>query len=123
MIINIAKDYTDEPGARYYIQGPHPGEEFRNKLLYPKFKECYQRKEKLTVNLDGGFGYGSSFLEESFGGLVRKLKKHNEEYKDVIEFIEIISNDELAWIEKIKGYMKSAIKKDLSDVDMNNNEL
>ena len=34
MIIKIAEDYTETPGARYYKQGPFPGEEFRDKYLY-----------------------------------------------------------------------------------------
>ena len=55
-----------------------------NEILYPKFLEAIDSKKILTVDLDGGYGYGSSFLEESFGGLVRKLKKEkNENYKRV----------------------------------------
>lgn len=59
--------------------------------------------------MDGGYGYGSSFLEETFGGLVRRLKKeNNDNYKRVGEIV-IISNDNKTWIEKIKGYIKEAI--------------
>jgi len=36
--------------------------------LIPALKEY----EKVIVDLDGTSGYGSSFLEEAFGGLVRK---------------------------------------------------
>lgn len=30
-----------------------------------------KKPEKIIVNLDGVLGYGSSFLEEAFGGLIR----------------------------------------------------
>lgn len=111
MIIKVAEDYTDTPGARYYTQGPYPGEEFRDILLYPKYLECFQNNEILTVDLDGGYGYGSSFLEEAFGGLIRRLKEEKKDYKKPIELIKIISNDEISWISKIDKYMKDEINK------------
>ena len=83
-MINVAKEFTETPGARYKTQGAFSGEEFRDDILYPKFIESISNNEKLVVNLDGGYGYGSSFLEEAFGGLVRKLKEEkNIHYKDV----------------------------------------
>ncbi len=109
MEINIVKEYTDKPGARYEHQGPYSGEKFRDTILYPKFMEALEKKETLTVNLDGGYGYGSSFLEETFGGLVRRLKKEkNNNYKEVSKII-IISNDNVMWYEKIKKYIQDAI--------------
>lgn len=110
MEINVVKEYTDKPGARYESQGPNSGEKFRDTILYPKFLEALEKNETLTVNLDGGYGYGSSFLEESFGGLVRRLKKEEKEcYAKVLEII-IISNDNKTWLEKIKTYIEEAIK-------------
>jgi hypothetical protein len=38
-IINIAKDFTETPGARYYADGEFPGEEFRDKFLKNIFNE------------------------------------------------------------------------------------
>lgn len=111
MIIKIATDYTDTPGARYKEQGPFPGEEFRDELLYPKYIECFEKNEELIVDLDGGYGYGSSFLEEAFGGLVRRLKKEDKDYRKPIELIKIISNDEISWVTKIDKYMKDEINK------------
>ena len=109
MIIEVVKDFTDTPGARYKSQGSFSGEEFRDDTLYPKFIESLKENKVLTVNLDGGYGYGSSFLEESFGGLVRRLKKEkNKNYKKVLDIV-IISNDNKVWNEKIKGYIESAI--------------
>lgn len=109
MEINVVKEYTDKPGARYESQGSNSGQKFRDTILYPKFIETIEKNETLIVNLDGGYGYGSSFLEETFGGLVRRLKKeNNDNYKRVCEIV-IISNDNKTWIEKIKGYIKEAI--------------
>ena len=110
VIINVAKDFTETPGARYKTQGAFSGEEFRDNILYPKFIESINNGEKLIVDLDGGYGYGSSFLEEAFGGLVRKLKKEkNRHYKEV-KNIEIISNDNIVWIDKIQTYIDEEIK-------------
>ncbi len=110
MEINIVKEYTDKPGARYESQGSNSGEKFRDTILYPRFLEALEKNESLIVNLDGGYGYGSSFLEESFGGLVRRLKKeNNNNYTKVLEIV-IISNDNKTWLEKIKGYITEAIK-------------
>lgn len=110
MEINVVKEYTDKPGARYESQGSNSGQKFRDTILYPKFLKAIERNETLTVNLDGGYGYGSSFLEETFGGLVRRLKKEkNDNYKKVKEIIIIISNDNKTWIKKIAGYIKEAI--------------
>lgn len=109
MIINVVEDFTDTPGARYKTQGSFSGEEFRDKILYPKFIKALKENEILTVNLDGGYGYGSSFLEETFGGLVRRLRNEkNPNYKKVLDII-IISNDNKTWNEKIKSYIESAI--------------
>ena len=113
MIISVVNDFTDTPGARYKSQGSYSGEEFRNEILYPKFKEALKENKVLTVDLDGGYGYGSSFLEESFGGLVRKLKKEkNPNYKKVLDII-IVSNDNKTWNDKIKLYIESAINSSL----------
>ncbi len=110
MIIDIVKEFTDTPGARYKKQGSYSGEEFRDEILYPKFKEALKSNKVLTVILDGGYGYGSSFLEEVFGGLVRRLKEENSADYNKVKSIRIISNDNISWIEKIQGYIEEAIK-------------
>ena len=66
--INIAKDYTPYPGGRYPEDGSGNGEDFREKHLIPVFNN----QESAIIELDGVVGYPSSFLEEAFGGLVRK---------------------------------------------------
>lgn len=104
--INIAKDYTDKPGGRYISEGPFSGEDFRNRLLLPKFKEALNNNEKLVVILDGGYGYAPSFLEEAFGGLIRETK--NATAKQIIQ---VISEEEPILIEDINKYLSDAIGK------------
>lgn len=69
--ISIAKDFSRAPGIRYRKNGPYSGEEFRETVLVPAFSKAREQGEVLTIILDGVAGYGSSFLEEAFGGLVR----------------------------------------------------
>lgn len=65
--ISIAKQFSPTPAGRYEDDGPFPGQKFRDELLLPALKT----NEQVTVDLDGTAGFGSSFLEEAFGGLVR----------------------------------------------------
>ena len=66
-IINVARDFGTEPAGRFPTDGEYCGEAFREKLLWP----ALSRYERVVVEMDGTEGYGSSFLEEAFGGLVR----------------------------------------------------
>ena len=101
VIIKIAKEFSDAPGGRFKKEGNASGEEFRDSLLEPRYLEALKNNEKLIVDLDGGYGYYISFLEESFGGLARKYSS------DVLSRIEIISRDEPSLEDKIKQYMKN----------------
>lgn len=65
--IHIAKDFSRVPAGRYRDDGPRSGQAFREEYLAPALKE----DNEVVVYLDGVEGYGSSFLEEAFGGLVR----------------------------------------------------
>ena len=68
--IDISKDFSDVPAGRYKMDGPNSGERFRNDFLVPALRTG----EKVEVILDGSEGYGSSFLEEAFGGMVRNTE-------------------------------------------------
>lgn len=70
--IAIAEEFSKYPGPRYRHDGPHSGEEFRTKLLRPALDAVIATGAVVTVVLDGVAGYGSSFLEEAFGGLIRE---------------------------------------------------
>ena len=59
--IKISSDYTKTPGGRFIREGKYSGEDFRKALLKPKFLEAKSKNEVLTVDLDGGYDYATSF--------------------------------------------------------------
>jgi hypothetical protein len=65
-------DYAPSPGGRFVSDGEYSGEWFRDDILAPALREAAANSEILTIVLDGTSGYGSSFLEEAFGGLIRR---------------------------------------------------
>lgn len=65
-------EYTRSPGGRFRADGSYSGEWFREEILEPALADAIEAGGKLEVELDGTSGYGSSFLEECFGGLIRK---------------------------------------------------
>lgn len=103
MEINIVNDFSDAPGGRLIKEGENSGEKFRKEILSPKYKEATEKGEDLIIYFDGSFGYSPSFLDESFGGLVRERKE-----RGILNNIKIISNDDLSVERKIKQYVKDA---------------
>lgn len=101
--INICNDFSDAPGGRYIAEGNYSGEEFRDNILIPKFYEAEKMNEKLEVNFDGCYGFGTSFLEEAFGGLVRKTKKHN-----VLDLLALVATEDDTLIDLVNKYIKEA---------------
>jgi len=65
--IKIATDYSETPLGRYREDGNFNGTRFREEFLRPALLD----DEQVVVDIDGVEGYGSSFLDEAFGGLVR----------------------------------------------------
>jgi len=65
--IIVAEQFSRYPAGRFTKDGPFSGESFRTKHLVPALRGI----ENIVIELDGVRGYGSSFLEEAFGGLVR----------------------------------------------------
>jgi len=66
--INIAKEFSETPLGRFADDSLYNGTTFRESFLRP----ALDANSKVAVVIDGVEGYGSSFLEEAFGGLVRK---------------------------------------------------
>lgn len=99
--ISVAQDFSPSPAGRYPEDGPFPGAVFRDKLLIPALKE----HEKVIVDLDGTSGYGSSFLEEAFGGLVR----NGYTYSALIDKLAIESSRQ-SYASRVWNYIKSAEK-------------
>ena len=88
--IKIAR-FSLSPGPRYIDEGKNSGEMFRKDILYPKFKEAIETNSKIIVDLDGTDGYGTSFLEEAFGGLIRINKLS---YEEIVKCLTILSEEE-----------------------------
>ena len=66
--IKIATDYSDTPLGRYPADGNFNGQRFREEFLVP----ALSIEGGTVVDLDNVEGFGSSFLDEAFGGLVRE---------------------------------------------------
>lgn len=80
-MISIAKDFSRSPAGRFKTDGPYSGEAFRDGFLWPALTE----NEGVEVDLDGALGFGSSFLEEAFGGLVRKYGISSKELHEKLK--------------------------------------
>lgn len=102
--VSVSEDFSPHPGARYRVNGELSGEEFREEFLEPLIAD--NRIERIEVDLDGVDGYATSFLEEAFGGLVRKYG-----YDQVAKRIRIISDEDSSLIPLIDEYMKDAHQK------------
>jgi len=81
--INVARDFSRYPAGRFTEDGPYSGARFRDEVLVPALAGPGQ----VRVELDGVLGYGSSFLEEAFGGLVRELCVDVDELKSRLVLI------------------------------------
>jgi hypothetical protein len=97
--INIAKDYTRYPAGRFRTDGPFSGEQFREQILEPALRIA----DVVEIELDGVAGYGSSFLEEAFGGLVRT---HVISAVDATKRIRLLTTDQ-SLVTEIQSYMVS----------------
>jgi hypothetical protein len=97
--IDIGRDFTKFPAGRYVTDGIYSGQKFRETILMPALHAF----REVRVFLDGTMGYGSSFLEEAFGGLVREgLDK-----QDVLRRLLLISDDR-SIVEEIQEYIIKA---------------
>lgn len=103
MTIVVGTDFTRTPIGRYLKESKWSGEAFREDKLIPALTE----NEKVIVDLSGVAGYGSSFLEEAFGGLVRSGKFTQEVLKDRLV---IYASDPTyqPYVDCVKRYMDEA---------------
>lgn len=107
MNINIGVDFSRSPSGRTARDGPHNGTTFREKHLKRAVKLSQSANEKLTIKLDDAEGYGSSFLDEAFGGLVRKGYIEPETLIKLLKFE--YTNQEYEFYEKrINTYIRSS---------------
>lgn len=101
--ISVSKDFTETPGARNRTDGKYSGEEFREDVLCPEFQKAIDSDGIVRVDLDGCYGFATSFLEEAFGGLARKFG-----VEEVKKRIKIISHDEIGLEKEINRYITEA---------------
>lgn len=106
VVIVVRKDFTDAPGARYKKEGPHSGEEFYETLLKPKYEEAVKRKVSLVVDLDGVWGYPSSFVSGSFGKLSIEFGAEN-----VLKILEFVSRESETRRDRIISEIKKPERK------------
>ena len=99
-LLTISTDFSLEPGARYYSDGPKSGQEFFEKLLDERFSKALEANAILTVDLDNTEGYATSFFDEAFTRLAEKYGAQK-----TWDHLKIISIAEPEWIELIKSYI------------------
>lgn len=107
--IYIGNQFHNDPSGRYYTDGDGSGEEFREEVLRPLLA-CKNIK-KITINISRNVeGYGSSFLVEAFGGLIKYGYFKSEFVKEKIDLS--IDDDDLDdysfYKDRILEYIKTA---------------
>ena len=99
--IDVSRDFSRFPSGRYEKNGTTSGEAFRTKILEPALRGS---TGKVKILLDGTIGYGSSFLEEAFGGLVRVSRF---DATDLLTRFDFVSTDE-ALTRELREYITQA---------------
>ncbi|MCW5223617.1 DUF4325 domain-containing protein [Verminephrobacter aporrectodeae subsp. tuberculatae] len=95
-------DFTRYPGGRYKRISKFSGEEYRDDYLAP----ALEKEEMVVVVLDGTVGYGSSFLDELFGGIVRKM--HWRSVSDFDAHI-LLQSEDRSFITETRQYVADAV--------------
>ncbi|TPG50717.1 DUF4325 domain-containing protein [Rhodanobacter glycinis] len=101
-VVDVARDFSRFPAGRFKEDGPFSGQAFRDEVLLPRLR---QNQEALTIELDGALGYGSSFLEEAFGGLVRLC---GFKAADLLQRLNLRSVDD-SLVREIRSYITRAV--------------
>lgn len=99
--IRIADDFSRHPIGRYRTDAKASAEAFRDDLLAPALRD----HDRVRVELDGAAGYPSSWLEESFGGLVR-THRLNADDLSALEFAGGAPDDE----PRIRQFIREALR-------------
>lgn len=104
--IDLARDFSEFPFGRTSPEdGDFTGQKFRDDVLKPALDQL-KDGDKIDVDLDGVvIGIGSSFLSESFGGLIKKGYISKERLLDVL----IITCEDDVYRQEINKYIKEAV--------------
>lgn len=95
--ISVKDVFGQFTGLRHSNVSEKSGEEFYHKILNIEFKNCFESKGILTIDLDGVRGYSPSFIDEAFGNLVYDFGLDN-----VKRYLKIKSDDKPFWKQSIE---------------------
>ncbi|MDP2308410.1 MAG: STAS-like domain-containing protein [Pseudomonadota bacterium] len=107
-VIRLAREFSSTPGARYRADGDWSGQQFREDILEPAYREAARTSGKVVVDLDECEGFATSFLEEAFGGLARKLGSSDR----VLNTVAVTSSDEPGLVADVEYYIQHALDED-----------
>ncbi|NRP11462.1 hypothetical protein XMM379_000632 [Aliiroseovarius sp. xm-m-379] len=107
VMIDISKEYAAYPAGRDENDGPFNGQRFREEILLPRYNEAKEAGKRLIVSLAGVMSFGSSFLEEAFGGMVRVEGINKKDFLDRLEIRSDRASDK-RYIAAIREYIKEA---------------
>lgn len=97
--LSVARDFSEFPFGRYPSHGPNSGQRFRDDFLIPAL-----RRGSVTVDLSGARGLAPSFMEEAFGGLIRK----GFSLKQLREQMTIRCENDLSRVSEAWAYVEAA---------------
>ena len=100
-VVNVGRDFSRFPVGRYAADGDANGEAFRRKYLEPAIRSG----RVVRIELDDALGYGSSFLEEAFAGLIR----HGFDEGVIGRHLKLVTADD-SLREEIEGYIRDAVR-------------
>ena len=80
-VISVA-DFSRYPSGRDDNDGSFNGKKYRLTVLKPELARAISENKRICVSLEGVMSFGSSFLEEAFGGLVREEGFSKEELQN-----------------------------------------
>lgn len=104
IVIDVATQFDPYPFGRYPKHGPFNGERFREELLLPPLR----KGETVVVDLTHTIGAAASFLEESFGGLLRAGLS-----RDFVEaHVSVRSDTDPSLISEVENYIEQQAIRD-----------
>lgn len=105
----IAREFSAYPAGREASDGEYNARRFMNELLVPRLRQAIQTDAKLEVNLEGLLACGSSFLDGSFGQIMRERIFSPKEVEGHIDIV-AASPRYRRYIDAAKRYMQDAEK-------------
>ena len=107
--LSVARNFTLTPGGRWRRISEFSGEEFLDTYLAP----AVRAGEPVQVELDGVAGYGSSFLEQVFGGLVRLMHWRT---RDEFDRHVVVKTTRGSWMAEVNEYVNEALERERAAV-------